>query len=220
MTAFFPMGSEAARKGRVRALAKEAARNRARLKHETERQAKVQRLCLELRMAERTERKPPQLPEERERRRAAAAHARDTETARLNLAIEARRALANFRYNAETVRLRDEYMFSPDDAYCRGRELPALNENGAVPGIDATGRVLALINDRLVYVRRTRLFASLSLIDMWRLAIAVEKYPAEAEHMAIVHEARALFWDTLRAMRALDREHGLGLKAQIGGGAP
>ena len=41
--------------------------------------------------------------------------------------------------------------------------MPRVNDDGDVPGQDATGRVLALIGDRLVYLRRTRLFASLTL---------------------------------------------------------
>src|SRR5208337_3872351 len=204
--AIFPMASEAARMGRVRALAKEAARNRARERERIEREAYAQRLCHEARTAAR---KPPQSPEERERRRAATAHARDAETARLNAEICASAALASFRYQSETVRLRDEHVFWPSDAICQGQELPPLNNDGHVPGRDASGRVLGLVKGRLAYKRRTRLFAEIALLDALKLYAIIKTYPAEAERLAIVREARALFWDTLRAMQALDREHGL-----------
>ena len=87
---------------------------------------------------------------ERKLRRSLTARTREAETARLNaeiaLNLEARRVIANFRYHAETVRQRDENVFWPEsDAWCRGRELPPLDDNGHVPGIDPTGRVLALI---------------------------------------------------------------------------
>jgi hypothetical protein len=108
------------------------------------------------------------------------------------------------------VRGRDDgEVFWPEDAWCRGRELPALNENGHVPGRDETGRVLALINDRLVYVRRTRLFASLALGDAYRLELAIGRHPDAAERLSIVGEARALFWRCMREARALDKQWGL-----------
>src|SRR5271165_1931681 len=77
--AIFPMASESVRMGRVRALAKEAARNRAR---ESEQLAR--RLSSEARTSAR---KMTPSPEERERRRAAAAQARTAETARHNAEI-------------------------------------------------------------------------------------------------------------------------------------
>jgi hypothetical protein len=50
-----------------------------------------------------------------------------------------------------------------------------------------------------------RLFALLMLGDMFRLAAVAEAYPAEAARMAIVREARALFWQCMRAMRDADK---------------
>jgi hypothetical protein len=51
----------------------------------------------------------------------------------------------------------------------------------------------------------TRLFALLMLADMFRLAAVVETHPFEAARIAIVREARALFWECIRAMRDADK---------------
>jgi hypothetical protein len=222
IAAIFPMASEAVRKGRVRASLKEATRSLKRARERLEREAHARRLFSEPRT---TVRLSPQSPEERERRRRASREARDAETARLNAEFPAvaiaRQCLHDLRYHAETVSRRDDEVFWPTDAWCRGRELPALNADGDVPGMDATGRVLALIGDspsidrrsserpmRLIYVRLTRLLASLALGSMLALRDDAKEHPP-ADHLAIVREARVLFWDLMRAMRALDAEWGL-----------
>jgi hypothetical protein len=161
--AIFPMASASVRMGRARALLKEAERSRMRDRELAERDALAMRFIAENRATHDLIAAPS--PEERKLRRSLTARTREAETARLNaeipLSLEARRVIANFRYHAETVRQRDENVFWPEsDAWCRGRELPPLNDKGHVPGMDPTGRVLALIGNRLVYVRRTRLFAS------------------------------------------------------------
>jgi hypothetical protein len=207
LAAIFPMASEAVRRARVRALRREATLTTERERERLEREAYARRLFSEARSPPR---KPPQTPEERERRRAAADEARAREAARVNAEFPAvaiaRQCLHDLRYHAETVRQRDENVFRPEiDAWCRGRELPRLNDNGHVPGMDPTGRVLALIGGRLVYVRRTRLFASLALGSMLALRDDAKEHPP-ADCLAIVREARAFFWDTLIAMRALDAE--------------
>jgi hypothetical protein len=175
--AIFPMASASVRMGRARALLKEAERLRMRERERAEREAHARRFIAENQATH--DRIAAPSPEERKLRRSLTARTREAETARLNaeipLSLEARRVIANLRYHAETVRQRDENVFWPEsDAWCRGRELPALNDNGHVPGIDPTGRVLALIGNRLVYVRRTRLFASLALGDAYGLAAASE----------------------------------------------
>ena len=208
------MASASVRMGRARALLKEAERSRMRERERerAEREAHARRFIAENQATH--DRIAAPSPEERKLRRSLTARMREAETARLNaeipLSLEARRVIANLRYHAETVRQRDENVFWPEsDAWCRGRELPPLNDNGHVPGMDPTGRVLALIGNRLVYVRRTRLFASLALGDAYGLAAASEKYPAEAERLTVVREARALFWDCMRRLRALDAEWGV-----------
>ena len=55
----------------------------------------------------------------------------------------------------------------------------------------------------------TRPFALLMLADLFRLAAVVEAHPAEAARMAIVREARALFWQRMRAMRDANKAWGL-----------
>jgi hypothetical protein len=50
--------------------------------------------------------------------------------------------------------------------------------------------------------------ASLALGSMLALRDDAKEHPP-ADHLAIVREARALFWDLMRAMRALDAEWGL-----------
>ena len=219
IAAIFPMASEAVRKGRVRASLNEAARSLKRERERLEREAHARRLFSEPRT---TPRLSPQSPEERERRRRASLEARNAEAERLNAEFPAvaiaRQCLHDLRYHAETVSRRYDEVFWPTDVMCRGRELPALNADGDVPGMEATGRVLALIGDspsrdrrsserpmRLIYVRRTRLFASLALGSMLALRDDAKEHPP-ADHLAIVREARALFWDLMRAMRVLDAE--------------
>lgn len=210
----FPMPPEAMRRGRVRALAKEAARDRLREIERQDRQAHARRaIVIRSITAGGGNLKPSR--EERQRRRQATAEAREAETARLALGIAARQAIDRFRYRAETVRLRDEHVFSPDDEICRGMELPPLSPGGFVPGTDATGRVLGITKGRLVYKRRTRLFAEITLREALWLRVIINEYPVEAERLAIVHEARSLFWQCLQEMRERDRQHGLG-----GGSAP
>ena len=121
----------------------------------------------------------------------------------------ARDALDHLRYHTETVRRRQREVFWPTDPWVRGRALPRVNDDGDVPGQDATGRVLALIGDRLVYLRRTRLFASLTIGAMQGLKAAIGDDEGVAGRLGAVREARALFWEHMRAMRALDTEWGL-----------
>ena len=202
------MASEAIRMGRIRALRLEVARTRERERFE--REAYARRLFSE---AHSPARKPPQSPEERERRRAAAARARDAEATRLSVEMPivhlASDSLDHLRYHTETVRRRQREVFWPTDPWVRGRALPRVNDDGDVPGQDATGRVLALIGDRLVYLRRTRLFASLTIGAMQSLKAAIRDDEGVARRLGAVREARALFWELMRAMRVLDTEWGL-----------
>jgi hypothetical protein len=70
--------------------------------------------------------------------------------------------------------------------------------------------VLGLISNRLVYVRRTRLFASLALRDAYSLEGAILCHPAAAaERLSVVREARELFWRCMGEARALDKQWGL-----------
>jgi hypothetical protein len=49
----------------------------------------------------------------------------------------------------------------------------------------------------------------MTIVDMFRLAAVVEANPVEAARMAVVREARALFWQCMRAMRDADKAWGL-----------
>jgi hypothetical protein len=217
--AIFPMASKAVRMGRVRALLRGREREQ---KRERERQAALEREALHeaqeraarLDEARRARLKLIEKQRSRTSRKSRTAQAREAEAERLGaeipLAIEARRAIGEFRYHAETVRGRDEdEVFWRSDALLQGRELPPLNSDGDVPAVDATGRVLTLTNDRLVYVRRTRLFASLALLSVYRLQLLIKRDPLTAARLGVVREARALFWQTMRACRARDMARGL-----------
>jgi hypothetical protein len=98
----------------------------------------------------------------------------------------------------------------------RDMHYPPPNETGFVPGVDEMGRVLAIAREDgghngldYYYARRTRSLHSGVSLQVRAFVRVVKDQPAEAKCLAAVREARALFWDRMRAMRALDAEWGL-----------
>jgi hypothetical protein len=212
----FPMASEAVRMGRVRALAKEAARARASERERLEREAHATR-----RAAERFDemRQPsPRSPRERELRRSLTARAREAEALRLDAEsalMEAAGALmAALRLGERTMTAWE--CDGIDPALQGDMRYPPPDESGLVPGIDEMGRVLAVAREDdghngldYYYARRTRSLYSWVSPLVRAFVRTVKRHSAEAQRLAVVRKARALFWERMRVMRALDAEWGL-----------
>ena len=212
----FPMASEASRMGRVRALAKEAARARAHESERLEREAHVGRLTAE-RLHEICSPRSPS-PLERELRRSLTARAREAEAVRLNAENALMQAADALR---AALRRRERVMIAwewdgVDPASQRDMRYPPPDETGLVPGVDEMGRVLAVAREDgghngldYYYARRTRSLYSWISLEARAFVRTVKDQPAEAKCLAAVREARAFFWERMRAMRALDAEWGL-----------
>jgi hypothetical protein len=88
---------------------------------------------------------------------------------------------------------------------------PRPDETSRVPGVDEMGRVLAVTREDgghdgfdYYYARRSRSLCPCTSPQVHAFVRADKDHQAEALRLAVM--ARALFWERMRALRALDAE--------------
>jgi hypothetical protein len=201
---FLPMASEAVRMGRVRAM--ERARKR-----ELERQAARQTVeVVSFKTA--LQQKPRSLAERQISKRLTGA-VREAEAARTKQAFKVREAretveiaakklIRAINERADVMAIGSEHLF----ARCLA------GVTGCAPVMDETGRVLGPMQRcadcgrlRYSYARRTRVFYAWVWGEARDFVVAVVKHPDEAKRSAAAIRARALFWERMVIMRALDK---------------